>query len=272
MQRRPKWAIIAALSIFVVFILVSPLIFAKPFVRIDDEGLKGIQIRAKIMKGNDVITPHGPNCGKVQLVLTEVIEGQYTYRFSIDLRKAEIETEYGIWLWADFDDDIHFTIHGDPVMPSMFAIIEWYAVEEGLDHDHTVNGHIVTSMETLGLMGFHQGDTGLTLTTNAIGEYHEIRTGSMSENELMEFSLDIAWPIFKEYIEGITPLTLGETANYADLGVWGVTIHEGEYAVTGGLRFIGPNGPLGEGNFHTEPVTLNRQWNEFEWWAPGYGP
>lgn len=86
----------------------------------------------------------------------------------------------------------------------------------------------------------------------------------------MEFALDIAWPTFRAYlISLLSPGTeIPEEVDFADLGVTGVTIPGADYEISGGLRFIGPGGLEGDNNFHTEPITIERYWNEFEWMAP----
>lgn len=273
MQRNIKRTLIVVMALITVVLLVSPAIFARPVIRIDDEDAKGLRIKASIIKGNDILRPHGPNCGKIQAIVTEVMDQQYTYRFSLDLKKAIPITDYSIWVWADLPEEVVLTIYGDNT--GLWPAIQLFANLFGIDDDPSPFVIETTVGELLSFLGFTDPivelDTGLTFTTDINGEYHNTKTGSISEIDAIDYALDLAWPKFRSYLIslGIPEGMLPEEINIDYLGVVGLWIHGGQFSVSGGFRIIGPGGPEGNNNFHSEPLTVDRLWNDFKW---GTGP
>ena len=91
MKRSIKRTITVVMVLISVLLLVSPVIFARTFVKIDDEGLKNFHIRADIYEEG---SQGGPKHGRVQAVIREVAPEVYSYKFMIDLKKATPYTEY----------------------------------------------------------------------------------------------------------------------------------------------------------------------------------
>ena len=280
MQRNIKRTLIVVMTLITVLLLVSPVVFARPVVRIDDEGeLKGLRIKTSIIKGNDIYRLHGPNCGKVQAIITEVPGQQYTYRFSIDFKKALPETDYGISVWADLPEEVVITIYGNGngLWPAIELVAYFLEIDDN-PFDRRIEASIGEWMTAFGFTDpIIELDTGLTFKTDILGEYHNTKTGSIEEDKALEYVLDLAWPKLRTYLLSILPPgpVIPEEIDFDYLGIVGLWVHGGQFSVSGGLRIIeleGPEGPPipdGNNNFHTVPVTIDRFWNDFKW---GMGP
>jgi hypothetical protein len=273
MSRGITRTITMVLVLITVFLLVSPGVFANTFVQIDDEGLKGMQIRADIYKKGQV-GGTGPKHGRVQIIIREMDIEQYSLKFLLDLKKATPDTEYSICLWANLPD-IEFTIHGDG-SNFWYLLLEPMAGSLGFDKSPGNNDIIETS---LGLLGLTQQkiehDTGMDIMTDNRGTYKDIKTGGMTQDELMMLALNIAWPILREYAIDRYPILeafLPEEVDFATLHIIGVTIPANQYTISGGLEFVGrdpedPNPDNIVDEYVTETITINHYWEYFEWWV-----
>lgn len=256
MLRSTKGTFTLVFALVIILLLVSPMVFAKWFATIDDEGLKSLRVRADIYKGSGG-EASGQKHGRVQLMINEIEPKLYSYKFQIQLRKATPSTEYEIWAWATMPNLV-FTIYGDH--SGYWNQLEMYANVLKLDWDKNPNnGEITTSLATLKLNGFHEVDTGLRYTTDNRGTINEIKSGIITETNAMEYVLDLTWPIFKNML-GIPGLP--DNVDFKYFGITAMKIHEGNYVVSGGLDLVGENP---DDVFCTEEITLTYDTEGFYW-------
>lgn len=268
MSRGIRRTITVVMVLITVFIIFSSGAFSKPLVKIDTEGLKGVHIRANIIKGLDP-SGHGHIHGRVQVIITEDYSRHYMYKFLIELKRAS--GPYTIQLWANMPN-IDIIIHGDGSLN--WIILEGFAVQMGIDK-YGLDGKIDTSLERLGLMGYWDVDTGIVITTDERGYYKNIITGEIDEMEAIEQLIDFGTPLLKEQLilrypghQSLINWFFSIDRDFAEFGIKGVTIPGGIYTISMGARFIGPAGPGGDDNFCTEDITFTHVMGKFEWWAP----
>lgn len=285
MSRGTRRFVIIVMALVSVLLLVSPCVLSKPFVKIDDEGLRSFHIRADILKEGGP-SGHGPKHGRVQAMVREIAPETYSYKFMIDLKKATPNKEYNIELWVDFpepenpEDDVLITIHGQSAPGNIWywiklAAVLFLKIDLTPTNPNQINFYLNDALTKLGLTGDEVViPTGKTIMTDETGNFKSIKEGIISEDDAMEYVLDLIWPFLRSYLVGLVPPGfLPEEIDFDYLGVTGVTIHGGEYSVSGGVRFIGEGGGQNPGNsveiYYTETVTIDRVWNDFVW---GYSP
>ena len=263
MQRNTKRTITMIMVLISVLLLVSPIVFAKVGWRIDDVGLKSVQIRASILEDPGPGAKHGRISASIREIEPEV----YSYKFVIDLKKATPFTEYSILAWAELPN-IKFDIYGDG--GSNWIAIEMLAGYIGIDLAPEDDSKIETSLGLLGLDGFQEFDTNLKFTTDYRGFFKSVKSGIISENNAIEYALDFGWPTLKQYIIAEYPELapfLPDEIDFADFGIIGVTMYGGYFTVSGGVRFIGPGGLEGDDNYRSEDIVIDRFWKDFVWTA-----
>jgi hypothetical protein len=219
------------IAVVLILMFVSPMVFAKWMVSLDDEGLKSLHVRADIYEDTGS-GAEGQKHGRVQVLLTEIEPKLYSYKFQIHLRKATPSTEYEIHVWT-YLPDITFSIYGD-TKNFLWKIIE--GAVAGIDQDPTA-GVIMVNLASLGLTGEHEAYSGMSFVTDERGSYKEIKSGVKTETEIMEYVLDLSWPIFKAEL-GLGGLS--DNVDFADFGITGVYIHPSGkhgYQISGSLSF-----------------------------------
>lgn len=277
--RKTMTVIMILLCVFVIF---SSGAFSKVFVKVDLEGLKNVHIRADIYEetnGNF----HPPKHGKVQFRITEeqpVMEGgprQYSYKFSLDLRRATPEKPYRIWIKATLPN-VKFTIYGD-TLDDDWLLIQWIALNRlNIDEDYAFDNKIVSSFATLGIVGDHERDTGIDVWTDVHGNYRNMITGGIEEMVAIEWAIDFGSPYLKEILlslaqsEGDKELIewfFSIDRNFDDFGITGVTMHGGVYPFKARARFVGPEDPENPGEpidvYTTEEVSFTYAKGDFIW-------
>jgi hypothetical protein len=284
MSRGTRRFVIAVMALVSVLLLVSPCVFSKPFVKIDDEGLRSIHIRADILK-QDGPSGHGPKHGRVQIMVREIAPEVYSYKFMIDFKKASPNKEYNIELWVVFpepenpEDDVLITIYGEDELGNIWhwiklAAVLFLKIDLTPGNPNQINFYLNEALTKLGLTEDEiVMPTGMTIMTDETGNFKSIKEGIISEDDAMEYVLDLIWPFLRSYLVGLVPPQfLPDEIDFDYLGVTGVKIRGGEYSVSGGMRFIGegdgqnPENPVDI--YYTETVTIDRVWNDFIW---GYG-
>ncbi len=278
MQRSIKKTVIVITVLITVLLIFSSSAFSKPFVRIRLDGLKEVHIRADIIKG---VNPEGggPKHGRVQFRIKEaesLILGEeshyYTYKFSVDLRRATENHEYEIYLWADLPN-IKFTIYGDG--SEEWGYFEDFVNDLGLDDDHNPeNNKIEISLLRLGLVGHNEEPTGIKIMTDDRGSYKFLKTGGIAEMDAVEWAIDFGLPLLKPYLlklfEG-DPEKIGminwffnQEWDFEDFHIVRIKMWGGYYTISMGIKFIGG----GSDNFCTEMVTFALAMGHFVWVPP----
>ncbi len=263
MQRNIKRTITVVMVLISVLLLLSPIVFAKVFVKIDDVGLKSLHIRA------DILEEGSPGKhGRISAMIREMTEEVYSYKFMIDLKKATPNTQYIIWLYADLPEEVVITIYGDGT--GLWPGIEWVANSYGIDYNEE-SGVIETTVgDLLSVLGFTEGtielNTGMTFTTDDRGNFKSIKEGIITEDDAMEHALDLAWPTLRQYLSSLIPgIVPPDEIDFADLGITGLWVHGGQYSISGYVKFVGgdPEDPVDV--YVTETVTIDRVWNDLIW-------
>ncbi len=265
MLKSTKGMLTVLIVLISVFMLLSPAVFAKWFVDIDDEGLKSLHVRADVYRGSggDV---YGQKHGRVQFVITEIEPRLYSYKFQVHLRKAMENTKFEIIAWANMPN-IEFTLYGDLDNPNWWWLeLIANSVTPPLDKDETMDGKIWTDLATLNLMGYHRVNTGMTFTTNERGSYKNIKSGIMTETDAMEYVLDLTWPIFLDYLGlgGVFPPEI----DFEYFSIYRFDIHAGLYTVRGGLDFETVEkypGGIPIDTYSTEEITVTYDTDGFIW-------
>ncbi len=274
MQRSIKKTITVIVVLISVLLIFSSGAFSKTFVRIETEGLKEVHIRANIIKGLDP-DDHGPKHGRVQVKIKEDVSHHYMYKFSVDLRRATDYTYYEIHLWANLPD-IKFTIYGDG--SEEWGYIQDFALDLGIDDDHTKNNKIEISLLTLGLTGYNEEYTGIDILTDGHGSYKFLKAGGIAEMDAVEWAIDFGSPYLEAYLlkvfEGdpenqrMVTWFFSQEWDFEDFHVVSVKIHGGYYTISMGIQFIGPGGPEGDDNYCTEDITFSLAMGDFVWVPP----
>jgi hypothetical protein len=266
------------MALITVLLLVSP-VFAKPHVKINDQGLKSLNMRAFIIE-EGAPGGHGPKHGRVQALITELEKfnpedpTMYSYKFMIDLRKAEAG-EYRIHMTARLPE-MEITIHGSGF--GIWNIIKHYAGEFGLDDDPDPR-KIVISLTDLNLADRDlEMNTEKVFTVDDRGNYKNVKQNSIEEMVAIDWALDLAWPFLWDYMlqeypefDYIIDYVFEVDRDFSHFGIIGWSIPAGDYEFSGGVRFVN-TGESSDTVYCTEPTTFTYSTIGFEWWAPGHGP
>lgn len=260
MSRYINRKITAVLAIACMLLLLSPVVFATPSVKIVTEGLKSFHVRANIVEEGGV-AGHGAKNGRVQILIGEIEPELYSYKFQINFRKANPNTEYELAMWCQLDN-IGFTIFGNNENPT-WLFIEWFANNYDIDTDGPGNGQITTTLGELGLTGeTFDLITPETITTDERGSYKNIKSGLMTEDNAMEYVLDLIWPFFSQYImDRIDGLVLDAEVDFVNLGIIGLLIHGGTYDFAMGGEFVNEV----HGSYETEDIIFTHTMNDYHW-------
>lgn len=279
MRKNTKRTITMVMVLISVFLLISPVILAKPMAKINDQGLKSLNMRAFIIE-EDTPSGHGPKHGRAQALVNEIEKldpadpTRYSYKFTIDLRKAMPGEEYTLNVTFTLPD-IVLTIYGDK--KGLWNLIESKAVELGLD-GNPEPGVIEISLADLNIADVDfEFNTGKTFITDDRGNYKEVRTGVMEEMVAINYALDLAWPFLWQFLlqeypayAGVINYVFSVDRDFMDFGIIGVSIPEGDYVFSGGLRIINTQDDTNV--YCTEPLTFTYSTIGFQWWAPGWEP
>ena len=277
MQRKIKKTFIVVMSVICVLLLVSPMVFAKPFVKINDQGLKSLHMRAFIIEEGSP-SGHGPKHGRVQAMITEIEKilpedpVRYSYNIVLDMKKAVAGATYEMKVKFTLPN-IVFTIYGDE--SGLWNIIEDKAGELGLD-SNPLPGEITVSLADLNIADNEfEMNTGKQFTCDNRGNYKETKTGVIEEMVAIDYALDLAWPFLWQYLLEEYPVytavinyIFGVDRDFLDFGIIGVSIPPGNYEISGGVRFINTEDA---GNIYcTETISFTYSTIGFQWWAPGW--
>lgn len=259
MSRGSKRKVLLALAMITTALLLSPIVFAEPFVKIETEGLKSVHIRANIIE-EGTQGGQGAKNGRIQVLVGEIEPQLYSYKFQINFRKAKPNTEYEVRLWCQLDD-ITITLFGDVENPT-WMFIEWFAGHYNIDQDQD-SGQITTSLGALGLTEeTYDLLSPETITTDERGSYKNMRSGLITEEGGMEYLLDLIWPYFRQYImDRIPQLFLQVHVDLEDLGIIGLMIHGGTYNFEMGMDFIDDTGP----DYKCEDIIFSHTMNDYHW-------
>jgi hypothetical protein len=247
------------LVIALILMLISPFVFADYSIKLDDEGLKLLHVRADIYKDSDS-GAEGQKHGEVQVLLTEIGTEMCWYKFQVHLQKATPDTTYKIYVWT-YLPDITFSISGN-TSNFIWIILEGAASEFDLD---PAPGVIKVNLASLGLNTEHEEDSGFSLITDNRGTYkNTVSSGIMTKTELMEYVLDLSWQTFKAKLE------LGglkDTVDFEYFSITGFKLHEsGEYGYPINVALLFKSVDLAEeDNYCTETLAYTWHTDGFEW-------
>jgi hypothetical protein len=256
------------MSLICILLIISPTVFSSTSAKIDDQGLKAVQIRAGILKTGGPVG-HGHKHGQVQAMVREVEPQVYSYKFMIDLKKATPNKEYTIHMWADVPE-IEITIYADYTSPAQNP--NWFALQLAmlwleLDMDLTFNDQITINTNILGLTGMQTANLQKSFVTDHRGNYKNMKTGIIAEMDAIEYTTDLAWPHLRQYlIDNFPEYPVSELLpaeiDFSIFKILGFTIPAGSYTISGGLNFVG----VGGDSYYTETVTYTYTTSGFEWW------